>query len=182
MKATSSRDQVCSLPSPLALLMTRGSRACACWAELAQIDMRGPDVQLICPHQRVVDDRRCPFFVRGPVVRHPRSSAGCCEFDCVYSQAAAAMCTPVERESLKALATQREALESEMASILELLNAPGQPGVRGALVDREGFPRADIDVHAVRTNRHRLAGAPRCAVHSLVVCLLTRWRSADHRL
>lgn len=74
------------------------------------------------------------------------------------------MCTPVERESLKALATQREALESEMASVLELLNAPGQPGVRGALVDREGFPRADIDVHAVRTNRHRLAGVSRHTV------------------
>jgi 26S proteasome regulatory subunit N4 len=63
----------------------------------------------------------------------------------------------MDREALKALASQREALESEMEIILERLNAPGMPGVKGHLVDAEGFPRADIDVHAVRTDRHRLA-------------------------
>lgn len=100
-----------------------------------------------------------------------------------------------DRAALKVLAAQREALESEMEAIVERLNAPGQPGVKGPLVDAEvrdtvsvaapcvlprdlrrrvcltgptctmralvvqGFPRADIDVHAVRTDRHRLAGA-----------------------
>ena len=35
------------------------------------------------------------------------------------------------------------------------LPRPGQPGFREALVDSEGFPRADIDVHQVRIDRHR---------------------------
>lgn len=44
------------------------------------------------------------------------------------------------------------------------------PGLRGPLVDEEGFPRADIDVHAVRQARHRLA------------CLQTDYREAQRRL
>jgi hypothetical protein len=36
-------------------------------------------------------------------------------------------------------------------------------GLKGNLVDREGFPRADVDVHEVRNLRHRLA----CVAHSL---------------
>ena len=34
---------------------------------------------------------------------------------------------------------------------------PGQPGLKGNLVDREGFPRADVDIHNVRILRNRLA-------------------------
>jgi hypothetical protein len=90
-----------------------------------------------------------------------------------------------DREALKALASQREAIEQEMGALMDTLNAPGQPGLKGNLVDAEvrrrghsgntcasracltrastlqGFPRADVDVHAVRTARHRLAGASR---------------------
>lgn len=44
------------------------------------------------------------------------------------------------------------------------------PGLRGSLVDEEGFPRADIDVHAVREARHRLA------------CLQTDYRAVQRRL
>lgn len=33
----------------------------------------------------------------------------------------------------------------------------GMPGLSGPLVDAEGFPRADIDIFAVRETRHRLA-------------------------
>jgi len=79
-----------------------------------------------------------------------------CHWHHARSPAGASMESGV-REALKALASQREALESEMETILERLNAPGMPGVKGHLVDAEGFPRADIDVHAVRTDRHRLA-------------------------
>mmetsp|Transcript_47634 Transcript_47634/g.126316 ORF Transcript_47634/g.126316 Transcript_47634/m.126316 type:complete len:203 (-) Transcript_47634:60-668(-) len=32
---------------------------------------------------------------------------------------------------------------------------PGKPGLNGKLVDSEGFPRADVDVHQVRQLRHR---------------------------
>lgn len=34
---------------------------------------------------------------------------------------------------------------------------PGQPGFSEPLVDREGFPRADVDVYRVRGDRHRHA-------------------------
>lgn len=42
------------------------------------------------------------------------------------------------------------------------LESPGPnggpaPGIRGPLVDEEGFPRSDIDVYNVRHKRHRLA-------------------------
>lgn len=41
--------------------------------------------------------------------------------------------------------------------VLTLFKAPGGPGVSGNLVDEEGFPRSDIDIHAIRSQRHRLA-------------------------
>ena len=60
------------------------------------------------------------------------------------------------REALKALANKREALESEMLAIQEKLDALGV-GVSSSLVDSEGYPRADVDVHSIREDRHRLA-------------------------
>ncbi len=63
------------------------------------------------------------------------------------------MCEPTDREALKALATQREALEAELSVILERLNAPGQPGVRGNLVDAEARRRVQ------RTRRLRASDA-----------------------
>lgn len=44
------------------------------------------------------------------------------------------------------------------------------PGFRGSLVDEEGFPRSDIDVHAVREARHHL------------ICLQNDYRDAQRRL
>lgn len=98
------------------------------------------------------------------------------------------MAVQSERAAIKALADQRAGLEAEMEAVLSRLNAPGMPGVSGRLVDAEvrakhsrsrrlcalgaqgldtallscpqGFPRGDIDLHAVRNDRHRLAGAP----------------------
>lgn len=65
---------------------------------------------------------------------------------------------------------ERHRLEEEMESIASFLTSEGMPGLRGSLVDEEGFPRADIDVHAVREARHRLA------------CLHTDYREAQRRL
>jgi len=48
-------------------------------------------------------------------------------------------------------------MENEIAEIVEALSASNMGGTSGALVDQEGFPRADIDVHTTRTLRHRLA-------------------------
>mmetsp|Transcript_27111 Transcript_27111/g.108585 ORF Transcript_27111/g.108585 Transcript_27111/m.108585 type:complete len:224 (-) Transcript_27111:2349-3020(-) len=57
-----------------------------------------------------------------------------------------------ERETLEA---EAEAIESEL-SVRPASGGP-PPGVKTPLVDREGYPRADVDVFRVRTLRHRLA-------------------------
>ena len=41
--------------------------------------------------------------------------------------------------------------------INEYLTQPGMPGVKGNLVDEEGFPRNDIDLIEIRRMRNRLA-------------------------
>ena len=63
---------------------------------------------------------------------------------------------------LRLLTSQREALEIEADAIHSELTSRGpngEPpaGVKGSLVDSEGYPRADIDVHNVKIKRHRLA-------------------------
>ncbi|KAG2486037.1 hypothetical protein HYH03_015244 [Edaphochlamys debaryana] len=60
------------------------------------------------------------------------------------------------KQQLKDLGAARTAMEEEIAILTERLDAPGQPGLKGSLLDKEGFPRADINVHQVRTDRHRL--------------------------
>ncbi|KAJ0965907.1 hypothetical protein J5N97_027045 [Dioscorea zingiberensis] len=55
------------------------------------------------------------------------------------------------------LMEKRTSLEAEMNAIIEILCGPGGPGISGNLVDAEGFPRSDIDIPAVRSQRHRLA-------------------------
>ncbi|KAJ7516090.1 hypothetical protein O6H91_22G042700 [Diphasiastrum complanatum] len=62
----------------------------------------------------------------------------------------------VKAETLS-LMDSRSSIEEEMNAIIARLCAPGGPGLTSSLVDKEGFPRADIDVHAVLTDRHRLA-------------------------
>ena len=52
---------------------------------------------------------------------------------------------------------EKDVIEAEIQAISEYLAGQGAPGLHGGLIDREGFPRADIDVHAVRTKRQRLA-------------------------
>jgi 26S proteasome regulatory subunit N4 len=63
---------------------------------------------------------------------------------------------------LNTLIAQREALELEADAIGSELRSPGpngEPpaGLKDKLVDKEGFPRADIDIYRVRTLRGRLA-------------------------
>ena len=48
-------------------------------------------------------------------------------------------------------------MEKEIMDISEALSAGNLGGVSAPLVDAEGFPRADVDVHATRTLRNRLA-------------------------
>ena len=63
----------------------------------------------------------------------------------------------MDREALRALDRERAALEKEMMEITDALEAGNMGGVSAPLVDAEGFPRADVDVHATRTMRQRLA-------------------------
>ena len=42
-------------------------------------------------------------------------------------------------------------MEKEIIDITEFLeNMPGNPGVKGKLVDDEGFPRKDLDIFEIR--------------------------------
>uniref|UniRef100_A0A6B2LI14 Nas2 N-terminal domain-containing protein n=1 Tax=Arcella intermedia TaxID=1963864 RepID=A0A6B2LI14_9EUKA len=56
------------------------------------------------------------------------------------------------------LVASREKLESEIEQLLNYLNAPGNPGLKGGLVDEEGFPIADVEkIISVREARGSLA-------------------------
>ena len=64
--------------------------------------------------------------------------------------------TDANRAALKALVVQRDAMEREILDIQEALSADNLGGVNTPIVDREGFPRADIDVHTTLTLRNKL--------------------------
>ncbi|RWR91162.1 26S proteasome non-ATPase regulatory subunit 9 [Cinnamomum micranthum f. kanehirae] len=55
------------------------------------------------------------------------------------------------------LMEKRDEIEAEMNSIISRLSQPGGPGISGNLLDSEGFPRSDIDISSVRSDRHRLS-------------------------
>jgi len=57
------------------------------------------------------------------------------------------------------LVERRKAMELEMQAISARLTAPGAPGLRGRLVDDDGFPIAGCDLYAVRADRGRYNGA-----------------------
>lgn len=55
------------------------------------------------------------------------------------------------------LMEKRSAVEADMNAIIDRLCQSNGPGLSGNLVDSEGFPRTDIDIHLVRSERRRLA-------------------------
>jgi 26S proteasome non-ATPase regulatory subunit 9 len=70
--------------------------------------------------------------------------------------------TAATKLSLSTLHVRRQALESEAEAIVSELTTPPAPGVRppgvdAPLVDEEGYPRNDVDVHRARALRGRLA-------------------------
>lgn len=62
-----------------------------------------------------------------------------------------------QRKELMADMQLKDEIEDEIKAIDAFLTNQGVPGLHGGLVDAQGFPRADIDVHAIRNSRHRLA-------------------------
>ena len=62
------------------------------------------------------------------------------------------------KNQLLELDKKREGMEKEMIMIVDLLeNMNGNPGVKGSIIDEEGFPRADVDIFEVRKLRNRHA-------------------------
>mmetsp|Transcript_103127 Transcript_103127/g.199807 ORF Transcript_103127/g.199807 Transcript_103127/m.199807 type:complete len:224 (-) Transcript_103127:4-675(-) len=57
------------------------------------------------------------------------------------------------------LEKERDRLEAQIKGLGEYLTADGMPGISGPLVDENGFPRADLDIYAIRTARNKLACA-----------------------
>lgn len=104
------------------------------------------------------------------------------------SQSAAAMSglaehespTPSERlkKELTLLQAQRDALELEADAIAGELNSPGvngEPpvGVKGSLVDSDGFPLPGFDLFNVRGKRQRWVQLPHhCTLLLSTVCYL----------
>lgn len=61
------------------------------------------------------------------------------------------------KAEIMSLMEKRSALEADMNAIIDRLCQSNGPGLSGNLVDSEGFPRTDIDIHLVRSERRRLA-------------------------
>lgn len=75
---------------------------------------------------------------------------------------------------LKDLLLKRESIEGDIALRSERLEASGV-GRTQNLVDKEGYPRSDIDVAAVRSDRQRIAGGMR-SMHTHLVTVHSRQR------
>lgn len=56
-------------------------------------------------------------------------------------------------EAFKNMDIERGNLEVEMKDLFEYLSQDGMPGVDGPLLDAAGFPRADLDLYAIRQAR-----------------------------
>ena len=59
------------------------------------------------------------------------------------------------KERVTFLSSARETMEYEMAVISGRLSLPGSPGLKGPLVDTEGFPIPGVDLYQVRADRGR---------------------------
>jgi len=62
------------------------------------------------------------------------------------------------KEDVKKFIKQQQDLEQEIENIQKFLNQPGSPGLKGPLVDRDGYPLADTQlILAVREARSKYA-------------------------
>lgn len=58
------------------------------------------------------------------------------------------------KKQLRAVEGRRADIEAELRSCFDRL--PEDPGLNGPLIDREGFPRADVDIPLVREVRQKI--------------------------
>lgn len=61
-----------------------------------------------------------------------------------------------KREELLKLDDDKKNLEKRINELTDYLTQPGMPGVKGSLIDKDGFPLANLDLVAIRTARHEL--------------------------
>eukprot|EP00940_MAST-03C_sp_MAST-3C-sp2_P000898 g898.t1 len=66
------------------------------------------------------------------------------------------------KETLRRLGAERSEMEKKLMESYKVLTTPTAqyprpPGLKGNLVDSEGFPRSDIDIHAIRIIRNERA-------------------------
>lgn len=93
-----------------------------------------------------------PLYIRSPGAREPNNMPG--------SGGLHGALEPDLRKDLLFLQAQRDALEMEAAAIASELKSPGANGeapvgVKGSLVDSDGFPLAGFNLFHVREKRHR---------------------------
>ena len=50
-------------------------------------------------------------------------------------------------DRMKQLMEEKEKLESTIEAYTEFLTTPNMPGLTGNILDKEGFPRADVDLY-----------------------------------
>ena len=62
----------------------------------------------------------------------------------------------VSREDLLKMDKERQEIEKEIFELTEYLTQPGMPGIKGSLIDNEGFPISGVDLYAIRTARQKL--------------------------
>ena len=62
----------------------------------------------------------------------------------------------VTKEQVLDLMKQKDRMEEELKTWLEVLDSQDGVGMDGALIDSEGYPRNDIDVHKVREARNKV--------------------------
>ncbi|GAB6028419.1 26S proteasome non-ATPase regulatory subunit 9 [Chamberlinius hualienensis] len=64
--------------------------------------------------------------------------------------------TTITREFVKELIKKKDEIEEEIETNQIILQSQGNVGMSESLVDREGYPRNDIDVYKVRQSRHNI--------------------------
>ncbi|KAM4710541.1 26S proteasome non-ATPase regulatory subunit 9 [Discoglossus pictus] len=62
----------------------------------------------------------------------------------------------VTMRDVQQLITKKDEIETQIKALFDVLEDQKGIGMDGPLVDREGYPRSDIDVYQVRTARHNI--------------------------
>ncbi|XP_069820107.1 26S proteasome non-ATPase regulatory subunit 9 [Dendropsophus ebraccatus] len=62
----------------------------------------------------------------------------------------------VSMQDVQQLIARKDEIEAQIQAYYDVLEDQKNVGMEGPLVDREGYPRADVDIYQVRTARHNI--------------------------